>query len=796
MAEEKVDKPEVGEAEKFDTQGLLLDYLGHWKWFVISLIICIGLGLLRIATVIPKYRVESAMYLHGDGEDNSSAFSLDAELPVLGMKNFLDETEIEILKSRNNLIKIVDSLNLCYTYYREGALHNIPLYDNNAIVASMDSLSLCNLKSPIHVTIKQNSDSTYTIKVKTKFNKTKEKVTVDAETLPCAIELSHGTLTISRSTAIPEMSGTEIVTIVNPRARAKQMSEAFTIEFLKKSDKIINIAYVDNVPQRGIDIINALLDFYNKDIINDKNQSAIQTEAFILNRLVMISDELRDVENRLQAYRTAHKITDMQTQNALNLSLQSDYQGQLADFEADMAMLDEIERIVSTSGEYALLPAAVKDNSLVEAIEQYNQRVNSLNRALEGSTENSPMVSSMKEELNRQKARILQTIASSKRNLNARIANIQNLENQRVGQLAGTPTVDKGLQEIFREQSVKVNIYTFLLQRREEIAMQKTMAVNTARLIDDPNGDKQTAPKKVIILGIAFVLGLAIPGLIIFGRRMLFPRFSDQEDLKRVTNVPVLGEICRCDRGTHDDIVVGQNVSTPVAELFRLLRNNISFINPSAPVSTILFTSAISGEGKTFVATNLALTYALAGKKTVVIGADVRRPTLAHRFGLDNTRGLSTYLSGQETNVDRLVSQSELNPNLYILPAGPVPPNPNELLMNDNMDKLIAELKERYEYIIIDTAPVGIVSDGYLLVRHSDVQIFITRADLSSRGSLNTLHDAIRMKKFTNAFIVLNDVNIKSGSYTYRRYGAYNSHTYSYKYGYSYTSRHHSSNKK
>lgn len=784
MADELNKNKSVGEPDNFDTTGLLLDYLAHWKWFAVSAVICIALGYFYIATVIPTYRIESSIYLSGNTESSGNAFSLDAADPLVAMKSFIDETELEVLKSRNNVIQIVDSLNLCYTYYQKGMLRDKPLYENNAVVASLDSASLRNLKGTIRVSVTANSDSTYDVTVKTKFNQTKEEKELDHVAFPCEIQLSHGLLTLHRSTVIPEFEGTEKIVIVSPRARAKQLSSNLNIEFAKKSDKIIRVSYTDNVVNRGVDVINALLDFYNRDIIDDKNRSAIQTEAFILDRLVMISDELRDVENRLQAYRQAHNITDIQAQSNLNLNLQSNYQNQLAEAEANMAVLDDIERIVSTAGTYELLPSAVHDTSISQTIEQYNLRVNQLNRALEGSTVNSPLVSTMQDELNRQKVRIMQTIVSAKRNLSARIANIRELENQSLGQLAATPTVDKGLQEIFREQSVKVNIYTFLLQRREEIALQKTLATNTARLIDDPIGEKPVSPKKMLILAAAFLLGLLIPGGFIFVRRLLFPIFSDQEELERMTNIPVIGEICAYDKGTHDDMVVGENVSTPIAELFRLLRNNITFAHRDNDNKVILVTSSISGEGKTFIATNLALTYALAGKKVLVIGADVRRPVLAKRFGLDNQRGLTTYLSGQEHNIDRLLGQSSLNHNLFILPAGPVPPNPNELLMSPNMDKLMENLRREFDYVIIDSAPIGVISDTFLIIHHSDLQLYVTRANYSNRGSLKTLHNAVRLKKMDNAYIVINGVDIHSNAYLYRRYGSYKSKSRSYGYGY------------
>ncbi|MDE6463698.1 MAG: CpsD/CapB family tyrosine-protein kinase, partial [Muribaculaceae bacterium] len=231
-------------------------------------------------------------------------------------------------------------------------------------------------------------------------------------------------------------------------------------------------------------------------------------------------------------------------------------------------------------------------------------------------------------------------------------------------------------------------------------------------------------------------------------------------------------------------MVVGENVSTPIAELFRLLRNNITFAHRDNDNKVILVTSSISGEGKTFIATNLALTYALAGKKVLVIGADVRRPVLAKRFGLDNQRGLTTYLSGQEHNIDRLLVQSSLNHNLFILPAGPVPPNPNELLMSPNMDKLMENLRREFDYVIIDSAPIGVISDTFLIINHSDLQLYVTRANYSNRGSLKTLHNAVRLKKMDNVYIVINGVAIHSNAYLYRRYGSYKSKNRSYGYGY------------
>lgn len=421
----------------------------------------------------------------------------------------------------------------------------------------------------------------------------------------------------------------------------------------------------------------------------------------------------------------------------------------------------------------------------------YNKKVNNLNRTLEGSTSDNPLVVTMRDELSRDKARILQNLASSKSTLNAQRNSLRHLENRSVGQLAATPTLDKGLNEIFREQQVKVNIYTFLLQRREEIALQKTLATNTARLIDDPTGSGPVSPQRSQIYMIALLIGLAIPAAIITLRRFLFPIFSDQEDLERITKVPILGEICTSDKAGKYGIVVGQNVSTPIAELFRLLRNNISFTRSGVDSRVILVTSSVSGEGKTFISANLAMTYALMGKKVVVVGLDLRRPMLAHAMGFSNRHGVTSYLSGQQTDLDELIMQSRENPNLYVLPAGPVPPNPNELLMSGNMSRLMSSLRDEFDYVIIDSAPIGVVSDTFLITRHSDLQLYVARANYSTKKSLKVLHDAVKNGKFSSVYIILNGVNMTSNSYMYRRYGEYGRYkTRSYGYGYASKTEH------
>lgn len=786
MENENLDNRNNTEAE-FDLKGLLLDYLAHYKWFALSVAICLVAAFIYLKSVVPTYSIQASIYLNDVASANENAFNLGgANNPIMAFKDYIDETELEVMKSRNNLVKIVDTLGLCYTYSYKGTLRDTPLYRNTPVTASFDSIALRNLKKPVFVEISPRDSLHFDIDVETEFNEeSEEKEFRDAE-LPLTIELSHGTLTLTRNALIPEFERTEKIVIVSPKDMALDLSKRLSMEFPKNSEKIINVTLLSEVPERGDDVIHALLDFYNQDIIEDKNRSAVQTEAFILERLGLMNDELKDVESRMRDYRQQHGITDLQAQSQINLTQQSQYESKMAEIDAELALYDEIENIIKSSSTHQTLPTVVNLPALTTVIENYNRKVNQFQRTFEGSTSDNPLVRNMLDELNNDRMRIMQSIAGGRRNLAEMKKNLRRLDNQAGAELASQPNIDKGFQEIFREQQVKDNIYTFLLQRREEIALQKTLATSTARLIDDPLLDIIVSPRKALTMAVALLIGLLIPGLIIYLRRTLFPSFGNAEDVKKATKVPVLGEICRDEDSKEKRlIVVGENNSTPVAELFRLLRNNISFTGREGESRVILVTSSMSGEGKTFISANLAMTYALMNKRVLVIGMDLRRPLLAGVFGLTNKTGVSAYLAGKESNINDIIVQSKDNPNLYILTAGPVPPNPNELLMNDRMKQLIDTVRNEYDYVIIDSAPIGLVSDTFLISRLTDIQLFVIRADKSTRNSLSILNDAAASHKLPSPYVVVNDVNIHTGVYSYQRYGYYSSKkkkTYGYGY--------------
>lgn len=768
--------------DSFDVTGLLLEYLSNWKWFALSILACLVVAYFYIATIVPVYQVSASIYLSDDNSVTNVSVVSMSQNPLIDSKDYVDDTEIEILKSRNSLVRIVDSLNLAYTYYEIGKFRDIPVYGTNAIVASLDSVSLRNLTSPITIT-SQKVDDGFKFEIKSNYGGSVEEKVVKAKELPINVELSHGTLTLSESKITRKLNGTQKIVIENPSWVASRIAGSLNIQFAPNSGTILRITFRSPVIREGVDVINALIAFYNEDIIENKNRSAIQTEAFILERLVMISGELKDVEQRLQDYRTANNIVDIATQTSLNFTKKTTAEDELADVGAQQEILNSVERSISRQDDYAPIVQVVESDELSGQIEAYNRKIAQRERLLQSSTEDNPMVQTMQEELTRQKSMIMQGIRAAKNNLGVRRSNIAAIGNKSAGQLASLPPIDRGLQEIFREQQVKVNIYTFLLQKREEIALQKTLATPTARLIDNPSGSGPVYPISSTIYGLALILGALVPAAIIFVRRLIFPVFKDKEDLERVTSVPILSEICKAE--DDQKLVVGANNNSPEAELFRLLRNNIQFVLGKSK-KVIMVTSSLSGEGKTFIATNIAMSFALTGKKVLVIGMDIRRPVLAHVFDMSNRIGLTTYLCGLTEDLDSIIFPSNVNENLWVMPAGFVPPNPNELLLGERLDKCISSMRDKFDYVIIDSAPIGLVSDTLLAARVSDVQIYVVRANYSTRKCMKLMHSAINTGRFTNTYLILNSVNIRSNAYRYRRYGSYGVYGSKKGYGYGY----------
>ncbi len=771
--------------DSFDISSLLLDYLGNWKWFVLNVVVCLSIAYYYIATIIPINEVTYSIYLNGeDSQSKASAVSLSGEA-MLNMKQFLDETELEIMRSRNNMVKVVDSLGLQYSYAQIGRMRDVPEYNTNPIIVTLDSAALRGLETMVQMKIHGNGPG----KVAVDLINGAEKTRYELNHLPDTLDLPQGRLEVkARSKDFKELNTPMRVDIRPRNWAASSLSSSMSIQFAENSFTIVRINFRTPLVQAGKDVVNSMIKFYNDDVIADKNRAAIQTEAFIVERLRMIADDLKAVENQLEQYQRDNNAVELRTQTTMNLSLKSTAESEMTGLRSERETLREALNGIRSVGQYQEIPFSPMNSEVASKIDNYNRLVSRYNRLAGSLTDEAVQIRDLKDELSAQRTAIITSLNQAIKSLDRQIGALAGQAGQAAANTASTPTKDKGLQQIFRDQQVKVNIYTFLLQKREEIALQKNLATPTARLIDDPTGSGPVSPRSSALYGMAALIGLVIPGLLIYLRRLIFPVFKDKDELERSTKVPVLSEICRIRK--PENIVIKANDNSVEAELFRLLRNNVQFILGKGKV--ILVTSSLSGEGKTIVASNLGMSFALTGKRTLVVGMDIRRPALAHNFGLSNRAGLTTYLCGQTDDWKGLVKTTTENADLFIMPAGPVPPNPNELLLSERLDKFISEARNEYDCVVIDSAPIGLVSDSLLVARVTDVQLYVARANYSTRRCVKMMHQAINSGQFTRTYMVLNGVNMQSNSYRYRRYGSYGSYggghgNSAYGYGYSET---------
>ncbi len=772
--EKEQDKMDVA----FDLGGLLLDYLGNWKWFVLSVVLCAFAAHFYIKTVIPTYEVSASIYLNGDAANLAAQALSMSDNDMSSQKQFLDETEFELMKSRNNMMKVVDSLDLYYSYAEVSRFRNTPIYKTNQVSVKLDTPYLANLDKIITLELTNGEKGGVNV-----------NRTVDGElksyavaTFPDTIKLDEGPLIVDCKEGFKGLVNPMEVQIMPRRVAAGRLTGDMSIQYAEKSFTVVRINYTTPLVAEGVDVVNTMIKFYNDDIIADKNRAAIQTEAFIVDRLKMIANDLKEVETQLAQYQSENNAINLEGQTQMNMMQKQEAEDEIVNLRSERDKLVEGRNLVQSVPEFQPIYGLNSDPAVAEKIEEYNKKIRSYEN-LSNLTDENVQKRELKEEIPQLRRGIISTINQGIKGYDGKIRALQSQAGQATANTSYIPEKKKGLEEIFRDQQVKVNIYTFLLQKREDIALQKNLATPTARLIDDPTGSGPVSPKRGTIYALALLIGLAIPGGIIYLRRMLFPVFADRNDLERVTRVPVLSEINRVKK-LDSDIVVSASGTTVSDELFRLLRNNIKFVMGKGKV--MLVTSSLSGEGKTFIATNLAMSFALTGKRTLVVGLDIRSPKLAHAFGISDREGITNYLCGQTDDWASLVKQSSECPDLYVLPAGFIPPNPNELLLSDRLSVLIQQARESYDYIILDTAPIGLVSDSLLITHLTDVQIYVTCARFSTQRCIKLMHNNIKSGRLPHAYLVLNGVDMRSRTYYYRSYGQYGGKSgkgYGYGYG-------------
>ena len=591
-----------------------------------------------------------------------------------------------------------------------------------------------------------------------------------------------------------------IVTIRPPMAVALNYMARLSVTPTSKETSIASITVVDENTRRGIDFINALVLCYNDQAKMDKNEIALKTEQFINKRLEKIDAELGTTENSLENYKRRNAVTQLEVDAAQSLQLSAQYAGRLADVNMQPQLLDYLQQYLNNpDNRYKLIPANIgmNDQASTQLINNYNSAVQERNRLMRSASEQSPQVQTLTTALDELEVSIRQAFAQARHSAELQRSSIQGQYAKYQGRIGSTPEQERVLNQIGRQQEVRSGLYLLLLQKREENSISLAATADKGKLIAPPLYDGQVSPKKGKILGIAIFAGLFIPFVILLLIELLRYRIEGREDVASLTKVPIVADVPVANEKakTAEGIVVQADKNTQMDEVFRSLRTNVQFMMAENE-KFILFTSGTSGEGKTFLAANLAVSFALLGKKVMLVGCDIRKPALGRLFGTSNSKqGLTNLLRAEHVTVELLRKEtcsSGVNPNLDLLLSGPVPPNPTELLSRKTLKEVFDLLNEEYDYIILDSAPVGLVTDTLQLARYANVSCFVCRADYTPKANLALLDTLARENKLPNACVVLNGVDMSKRKYGYYygyghygRYGRYGYGKYGYgKYGY------------
>lgn len=791
MKENLYDELYTEQEEQVDYKALFFKYLIHWKWFVASIVVCLIGGWIYLHYTTPVYSITGSVIIKDNKKNNSVSTGL-ADLEDLGFysstNNF--DNEVEVLHSRTLLKKVVEELDLYINYRTRENLRPVELYKDTPVkvwLTPEEAEKLPNGAAVLEVVLKPGGK----LSVSTEIDEQEFKQ--DFDKLPALLTTPYGTFSFTPGdSAIVEKEQEITVTVAAPRIMANGYANALSVEPTSKTTTIAQITLQNTSPQRGVDFINKLIEIYNRDANDDKNEVASKTAEFIDERIKIINGELGTTEKELETFKRDAGLTDLKSDAQLALSENSEYEKKRAENSTQLRLVQFLSEYANNPDHaYEVLPVNVglTDTGLTELINRYNEMLLERKRLLRTSSESNPVVVNLDASIRAMRSNVQTTILSVQKGLMITKADLERQAGKYAGRITSAPGQERQLVSISRQQEIKAGLYLMLLQKREENAITLASTANNARIVDEAAqaGLLPVSPKGKLIYLIAFVLGIAIPVGIIYIIELLRYKIEDRSDVEKLTTVPIIGDIPASDNMPKEgSVVVHENQNDMMAETFRNVRTNVQYMLGNNQ-KVVLITSTTSHEGKSFVATNLAISFALLGKKVVIVGLDIRKPELNKTFQMSHKEdGITRYLADPEhTDLMSLLQQSNVTPNLYILPGGVIPPNPTELVARDSLVQAVDRLKKEFDYVILDTAPIGMVTDTQLISRVADMSIYVCRAGYTPKAGYLFINELRDHKKLPNLCTIINDVNIKTGKYGYGTYGKYGyGRTYGYGYGY------------
>ena len=747
--------------KSMDFRKLVTAYLKYWYLFIIGSILCLTLAFIYLRyKAIAQYNVTSTLLI-SDKERGGTTSGASNSFNDLGLitpnTNIADQ--IGILKSFSLWHKVMGELPLDVNYQLKGRVKDISIYEKNSPIQVVLNNSVKH-SNGIPIGLRVKSNTSFELIETGQDGESQNKIYDFGQ----EIKRPYGSFTVINNTdkTVDDYDGYIIFQFTDIDQLASDYSTSLKVESVNEAGGLLQLSLMDAIPHRGEDILNKLMEVYKDEAVAYKNKLANASLDLIDDRLSLLTNELNNVEKNVEEYKQKNDLTNVTSDAEMYLQQASQYKRQMSEYDIQIDVLNSIQNYLESGDESTTVPSSlnISDATLVSLIGKFNDLQIQRRRMLETTPKNNPVVVDMDKQISSLKTNILENLKNVKNGLIITRNNLRSNSLRYQSQISKVPTAERGLTEISREKSTKQEIYLYLLQKREEEALSVSSAVANSRIIDPARSlPYPSSPNKTSLYLGSLIFGLFVPFSFVYVKQKMNNKVRDINDIEELTATPILGKVAH--NGEKNNLVTKSKMNNQVAELFRLIRFNLKFIAGSSPNQVILITSSNKGEGKTFFTINLGASLATSGKKVVALSFDLRAPKLLKDLGIAESKGITDYIVDEDNSIQKMIRPCPEISNFDIIGSGSIPPNPGEIMLSPKIKDLIDELRAQYDYVLIDSAPVGKVADAYSLQPYIDTTIFIVRQNYTRKSDLDTLNTIYVDKKLNSPLIILNDVHMR-----------------------------------